>query len=57
MSIQEHFYKEMLKQVVKNSPNYTEKIKSDLCNIIDIGKTPEDICQAVLLYFAANRWT
>lgn len=52
MSIQEHFYKETLKNCVRTCQNYTEKMKQDLCRIIDCGQTPEEICQAVLLYFA-----
>ncbi len=56
MSIEEHISKEILKNSVKNCPNYTEKMKRDLCEIIDVGQTPDEICRAVLLYFAAYTW-
>lgn len=54
--LQEHIYKEALKQIVENSPNYSDKIKSDVKAIIDAGKSPEEICKATLTYFAAIRW-
>ena len=54
--MQEHIYKETLKQIVDNSPNYSDKIKSDVKAIIDAGKSPEEICKAALTYFAAIRW-
>ena len=50
--IQEHLTKEALKRIVDNSPNYTEQIKQDLKNIIDAGHTPEEIAEAILMYFA-----
>lgn len=50
--IQEHLTKETLKRIVDNSPNYTEQIKQDLKNIIDAGNTPEEIAEAILMYFA-----
>ena len=50
--MQEHFTKEALKRIVDNSPNYTEQIKQDLKNIIDAGNTPEEIAEAILMYFA-----
>ena len=56
MDIQEHIYKEMLKQIINNSPNYTEKIKCDLCSIVDAGNTPEEIIKSILTYFATYRW-
>ena len=54
--LQEHIYKETLKQIVDNSPNYSDKIKSDVKAIIDAGKSPEEICKAALTYFAEIRW-
>ena len=54
--LQEHIYKETLKQIVDNSPNYSDKIKSDVKAIIDAGKSPEEICKAALTYFATIRW-
>lgn len=54
--LQEHIYKETLKQIVDNSPNYSDKIKSDVKAIIDAGKSSEEICKATLTYFAAIRW-
>lgn len=53
--IQEHAFKEILKKVVDNGQNYTEKMKSDLKAIIDHGKSPEEICKATLAYFAMCR--
>ena len=50
--MQEHLAKEALKRIVDNSPNYTEQIKQDLKNIIDAGNTPEEIAEAILMYFA-----
>lgn len=37
--IQEHLRKELLKKIVDNGQNYTEKMKSDLKEIIDLGKS------------------
>lgn len=54
--MQEHVFKELLKKVVDNGQNYTEKMKSDLKEIIDHGKSPEEICEAALTYFAMYRW-
>ena len=54
--MQEHLYKELLKKIVDNGKNYTEKMKSDLKGIIDLGKSPEEICEATLAYFAMCRW-
>ena len=54
--LQEHAFKELLKKVVDNGQNYTEKMKSDLKEIIDHGKSPEEICEATLAYFAMHRW-
>ena len=42
--MQEHLRKELLKKIVDNGQNYTEKMKSDLKEIIDLGKSPEEIC-------------
>lgn len=53
---QEHACKELLKKVVDNGQNYTEKMKSDLKEIIDHGNSPEEICKATLIYFAMCRW-
>lgn len=50
--LQEHIYKETLKQIVDNSPNYSDKIKRDVKAIIDAGKSSEEICKAMLTYFA-----
>ena len=54
--MQEHACKELLKKIVDNGQNYTEKMKSDLKEIIDLGKSPEEICEATLAYFAMCRW-
>ena len=54
--MQEHAFKELLKKVVDNGQNYTEKMKSDLKKIIDHGKSPEEICETTLAYFAMYRW-
>lgn len=50
--MQEHVFKEMLKRIVDNSPNYTEKMKCALKMIIDAGTTPEEILKATLSYFS-----
>lgn len=36
--MQEHLRKELLKKIVDNGQNYTEKMKSDLKEIIDLGQ-------------------
>lgn len=54
--LREHACKELLKKVVENGQNYTEKMKSDLKEIIDQGKSPEEICEATLAYFAMYRY-
>lgn len=53
---QQYLCKELLKKIVDNGQNYTEKMKSDLKEIIDLGKSPEEICEATLAYFAMCRW-
>lgn len=53
---QEHICKEALKQIVDNSPNYSDIVKKEVKAIIDAGKSPEEICEAVLTYFASIRW-
>ena len=50
--VQNHILKESLKQAVKNGQSYTDKMKSDLLKIIDFYKSPEEICKAILVYFA-----
>lgn len=54
--MQEHLCKELLKKIVDNGQNYTERMKSDLKEIIDLGKSSEEICEATLAYFAMCRW-
>lgn len=39
-NINEHEFKEMLKKLADDSPNYTEQIKYDLKVIINTSKTP-----------------
>lgn len=51
--LQKHAIKEALKCVVDNGPNFSPKMKNDLKHIIDAGNTGNEICQAVLVYFAA----
>lgn len=53
---QEHTAKEILKKIVDESSNYTPKMKNDNKIIINAGKTPEEICQAVLSYFSMIQW-
>lgn len=48
----EHIIKETLKRIVDNSPNYNDNVKRDIKAIIDMGKSPEEILEAVLSYFA-----
>ena len=50
--MQEHLTKEALKRIVDNSPNYSDQVKQDLKKIIDAGHTPEEIAEAILMYFA-----
>ena len=51
-NIHENEFIEMLKKLVDDSPNYTKQIKHDLKVIINTSKTPEDLCETVLLYFS-----
>lgn len=51
-SIIEHQSKEILKNMVDNTQGYTEKMKCDLKGIIDTSRSPEELFQAVLLYFS-----
>ena len=46
--IQEHLCKELLKKIVDNGQNYTEKMKSDLKEIIDLGKSPRRFVKQLL---------
>lgn len=50
--IKEHFCKEYVKTVIDNNHNYTEKQKHDLKLIVDSGKTPNEIIERMLIYFA-----
>lgn len=52
----EHMAKEAMKSIVDNSPNYTRQMKQELKSIIDAGQSPEEICKAMLAYFAALRF-
>lgn len=47
----EHITKETLKRIVDNSLNYNDNVKRDIKAIIDMGKSPEEILEAVLSYF------
>lgn len=46
--------KEDLKAVVEISPNYTAQMKQELKAIIEAGRSIEEICVDVLVYFAAR---
>lgn len=50
--INEHIAKETMKRIVDNSPNYDDNVKRNLKAIIDLDKSPEEILEAVLSYFA-----
>lgn len=52
-----HQNKEILKHMVENTQGYTEKMKCDLKGIIDTSKSPEELFQAVLLYFSGLKWS
>ena len=52
----EHLAKETLKHIVDDSPNYTYQMKQDLKAIIDAGQSPDEICKAMLTYFASLRF-
>ena len=43
----EHITKETLKRIVDNSLNYNDNVKRDIKAIIDMGKSPEEILEAV----------
>lgn len=48
--LQEHLDKETLKGIVKRSRNYSDEVKQNVISIIDAGRSPEDICTAVISY-------
>lgn len=50
--VQEHVCKEVLKNIVDNGQNYSERAKFNLKKIIDCGRSPEDICEGILAYLA-----
>ncbi len=52
MTPQEHTFKEMLKMMVDNGPNYSAQIKGELKAIIDAGNTPEEIAVGFLTFIA-----
>lgn len=54
--MEEHVYKEMIKKIIDNGPNYTEQIKHDLKKIVDTGNSAEEILFFVELYFSAMNW-
>ena len=54
--MQEYACKELLKKVVDNGQNYTEKMKSDLKEIIDLFYAPEECGDATLSYIALCSW-
>ena len=56
MNQQEHVIKEILKKIVKESPNYPEDIKRDIIMIIDAGNTAEEIFAATLDYFMSRNY-
>ncbi len=47
--LREHLYKETLKGIVKGSQNYSDEIKHNVISIIDVGRSPEEICTAGIL--------
>lgn len=57
--VQEHVCKEVLKNIVDNGQNYSERAKFNLKKIIDCGRSPEDICEGILAYLATYgcQWT
>ena len=50
--MREHICKESLKIFVDNAPNFPDKVKADLKEIIDCYKSPEEICRGMITYFA-----
>ena len=54
--LNEYIAKEAMKSIVDNSSNYTNQMKLELKLIIDAGRSPEEICKAMLTYFAALRF-
>lgn len=54
--MKEHMAKEAMKSIVDNSLNYTRQMKQELKSIIEAGRSPEEICKAMLTYFATRRF-
>lgn len=52
----EHMAKEAMKSIVDNSLNYTHQMKQELKSIIEAGRSPEEICKAMLTYFATRQF-
>lgn len=52
----EHIAKEAMKNIVESSPNYTNQMKQELKSIIETGRSPVEICTAMLTYFATRRF-
>ena len=48
--LQEHLCKETLKGIVRGSRNYSDEVKQNVISIIDVGRSPEEICTTVISY-------
>lgn len=56
MDFKEHIYKEVIKKTIDSSQNYSEQMKKEMKDIVDVGRSPEEICQAIVVYLAGFRW-
>lgn len=46
----EKFYKELMKNIIDNNPQFTEEAKNNMKNIVEMAKKPEDALEGCLLY-------
>lgn len=54
--MQEHIFKEELKKIVDNSPNYSNQMKWEIKGIIDTSRSQAEIVMGVLSYFSMLPW-
>lgn len=46
----EKFYKELMKNIIKNNPQFSEEAKDNMKHIIEMAKKPEDALEGCLSY-------
>ncbi len=46
----EKFYKELMKNIIKNNPQFSEEAKDNMNHIIEMAKKPEDALEGCFSY-------